>query len=1600
MMASTVDLGTLSWVKDEIDLALAQAGEALAQHAAAPGEARPLAVAREHLHQAGGALDLAGLAGVAYYVAGVEARLAALAAEGSTHSVVVNAAAGALLTALRRYLDALMDGHPDQPLRLLPLYGALMAAAGQPAPDPRALFFPDLGIMPPQQAPAQRSAEPLPAARLKALRLGCARGLAKWRSGDLRGRVELRNALAYFERSRATPAERAPWWIALAWLDAEPRADDRRLDELDARLAPLVQEPPGHVDLPPELRSSLLYDIALAPPGSEHLESVRAAYRLAELVPAADADDTGSIVNDTRRAACRAPLATAMAEWESFGQGSAIALMRFHDVALLLAASARESGDAALAKLAGAVADFAAWLRQQPERTNATLVLDVAGALVLIADACETEGMRNPGDEALFVADVATHKARLSARLTDTADAPLLPAATQRWQSRRLVQCVAREIRNNLDAVAGALDSCFRTPGSRASDASLVQLHQVAGALRLVGETCAADAADALAAHLGNAAPATETQAAETQAAESQAAQLARLVAFTDSLAHGQPDRALFDVGEILTPANPTTSPVTVSPNTPSTPPPPPSSTDRDAELLAIFIEEARDVLAALAISTPRLAAQPDDRDALRAVRRSFHTLKGSGRMVNLVQLGDAAYAVEHLLNDRLDAHQPADGPVLAAIEQARQLFAAWVDALVDAGEPPDAKALLAGCTRLATDAGEADAVASAVPPAPTFAADFDAEAARREIALLRDALSGPAAVPDPDAITAARWLAELSDSAGADTRPVAALAQALAGVLATHAQTQTEPHEDTRMLLARTVGALEGMVGALAEHRAPADEVALTAALMRLASGKTADEVADAAAESSAPATPGDTSPISSAPIGAIAPIVPDPRLLAIFLDEADEQLPQLAAALRTWHATPSASDPGRQLARLLHTFKGGARLAGALALGDDAHAMETRVEQAMATDAADPARLTTLAELDAALDRIVSQLGALHPATVTAAVATATALPANPAPDPTTALRIPVELIDQLVGEATELATSRNRMEGSLKHMRLALADLTDNVARLRGQLREFEILAETHMPAQVTTVGTRRDFDPLEFDRFTRLQELTRLMAESVEDVSTVQHTLLRQADVAGEALAAQSRQNRALSHALLRARTVPCASVEERLRRVVAQTARELGREVDFVLQGSDTPIDRRLLDRMLAPLEHLLRNAVAHGIEPPETRRAAGKPPTGRIMLDVVAGENEIALHLTDDGGGLDREAIRARAVAQGLLTSDAVEVDTATLDALIFHPGFSTAATVSALAGRGIGLDVVRGAVADSGGRLRVTSEPNQGTRFEIVLPLTLAVMAVMVAEIDGHRWAIPAALVAEARELDAAETAALRAEGAALRDGQRHALHRLHALYGMARATAEPASGWLLLLDGGDRRIALVADALTASQEVAVKPPARQIARVPGLTGACVLADGAVALVVNPLTLLRRGAVLPEPSFSPVNADQNIPLILVVDDSLTVRKITGRLLERAGYRVRTAKDGVDALEQLGQLEQPLPALILADIEMPRMDGFELLRTLRADPRFAALPVIMITSRSADKHRQVAATLGVKHFLGKPYDEAALLSLIAAEVRS
>jgi chemosensory pili system protein ChpA (sensor histidine kinase/response regulator) len=620
--------------------------------------------------------------------------------------------------------------------------------------------------------------------------------------------------------------------------------------------------------------------------------------------------------------------------------------------------------------------------------------------------------------------------------------------------------------------------------------------------------------------------------------------------------------------------------------------------------------------------------------------------------------------------------------------------------------------------------------------------------------------------------------------------------------------------------------------------------------------------------------------------------------------------------------------------------------------------------------------------------------------PAIPGAAVAARAAAAAAVAPSLAAAslVRVRSDLLERVVNESGEVSIARSRLDNELGQLRQSLQDLTENVGRLRSQLREIEIQAESQIQARIALQReTSADFDPLEFDRYTRFQELTRMLAESVNDVATVQQNAMRSLDDASQDMVRQSQVLRELQQNLMRMRMVQFGSISDRLYRVVRQAAKELGKRVALDIRGASVEVDRGVLERMANPVEHLLRNAVAHGIESPAQREAAGKPETGEIRVEVRQEGNEVVLVVSDDGAGLDYAKILARARRLGLV-DDGAQPGERELADMIFTPGFSTATEITELAGRGVGTDVVRAEVLSLGGRIDVDSTRGAATRFTVHLPLTLAIAQVVLVSVGASQYAIPSSSVEQVLQLKPQALAAAYGDGSIDWQGTRVPMHYLGALVGVgdARPIAQHLSP-VVIVRSANLRLAIHVDAVSRNQEVVVKNVGAQVARVPGVSGATVLGNGEIVLILNPARLAQ--AVLgdlwlerPAPGTRSAPLAEVPPAVMVVDDSLTVRKATQRLLAREGYDVMLAKDGVDALRQLQDRQ---PDVMLVDIEMPRMDGFDLTRHVRGDERFRELPIVMITSRTADKHRNYAMSLGVNAYLGKPYRDDELLGQVA-----
>ncbi len=1180
-----------------------------------------------------------------------------------------------------------------------------------------------------------------------------------------------------------------------------------------------------------------------------------------------------------------------------------------------------------------------------------------------------------------------------------------------------------------------------------------------------------------------------------------------------------------------------------------------------DAELSEIFLTEADEVLATVHQYTVECENNPEDREALRTIRRGFHTLKGSGRMVGLFELGETAFIVEKVLNRWLEEERPALPALLAMVREAEAGFRRWIGELqtrgtihVDdhvlkaslaaleathpfPGEPQPATVLqsIAAGEPLVPEPPPAmetielppalepqivHAAPQATPSPLILVGDTPISESLYQILLeetaqLLDMLRrehgvlefDPRARPSDEMVRAAHTLAGIHRTAGfppvADTahalenallslqhqpaRPDSLLAvtadasQALADLVDFVGMRQAFGHsalQHAEQVRARLATLQESSGGPTADSETLAAQVALAdenvateperPVLETRAGIDMLEALGDIAAVREPPveevvepgvatanaylaeldleSKPAEPAPllhaVSTTPPPEPPPIIPaaeplaavgealasvrddlDPQLLPIFLEEAQELFPRAGSLLRDWRKVPDNRDHSRELRRTLHTLKGSARMAGAMRLGELTHLMESRLlvgdhEVAPSSDLFDA--------LDGDLDHLASLLEQLQTQPPVAPEA-ATATGALPAAAITEAgvpadrafvtaeeatgegelvqratVRVRSDIIDRLVNETGEVAIARARIEGELRTLKGNLLELTNSVIRLRSQVREIEIQAETQIQSRMQ-VHEAEGFDPLEFDRYTRFQELSRSLAEGVNDVATVQQALLKNLDDADAALMAQARLSRDVQQQLLAVRTVPFSSLSERLYRVLRQTAKELDKKANLEIRGGQTELDRGVLEKLVAPLEHLLRNALDHGLEDRAARTAAGKSEIGEVAITVRQEGNEIALTLSDDGQGLPLDAIRAKAVSAGLLAADATPTQAQLIDA-IFAPGFTTAHEVTQISGRGIGMDVVKNGITGLGGRVEVATTAGRGTVFTLYLPLTLAVTQAVLIRAAGRIYALPAVLVEQVQQIKRDAIDKIYGAREVRWQARHYPFFYLPRLLGDEQHKAElQRYNAVLLLKSANQYVAVHVDEMLGNQEIVIKNVGIQLARLPGLAGATVLGTGEIVLILNPVQLAARHLRPEQPGAAgaaTVAADSQekpplslvgpsrVPYVLVVDDSLTVRKITSRLLVREGYEAGTARDGVDALQVLADRK---PDVILLDIEMPRMDGFEFAKTVKTDAKLRDIPIIMITSRTAQKHRARAAELGVEVYLGKPYQEEELL---------
>ena len=977
-------------------------------------------------------------------------------------------------------------------------------------------------------------------------------------------------------------------------------------------------------------------------------------------------------------------------------------------------------------------------------------------------------------------------------------------------------------------------------------------------------------------------------------------------------------------------------------------PPEPEQEADYDAEIAAIFTEESAELLESADNAFVEWSRDKSSRHSLEELKRHLHTLKGGARMAGITSMGNLSHELETLLiavdQGRVSATPAVDELLQASVDELHRMRD-----LVIAGKAVPAAGELVQQIRQAiagfelagdVDVTPAAGTVEAAEPAPFSVEPDDAVS----MVIVGSPPVGDAAVPQAADENAGEVAEELVEEVGggsvADRMVEIAVLEEAGQEFTDQTVEISAPEEAGQAFTDRTVE-----IPAL---------------------GDTGHEFADRTAEIPALGEAGAELADRTAEISALGEAGPE---LDIGADTGSVTESPLSEDLTLEGELPAA--PGPEL--------------------------ELESEPAPGPEPEQDIEAAEMPEADVPVETQVPPGSVATPPDVAAPVAEI-----RPVRQPETRqefARIDAELLEDLLNAAGEISIYHSRLNQQVSSIEFHVEEFEQTVKRLREQLRKLEIETEAQiMAGHQDTLVVSRDFDPLELDRYSDIQQLSRALAESANDLESIKELLQSVTSEAESLLMQQSRVTAELQDGLMRTRMVPFERHVPRLTRLVRQAAQEAGKRAELAVEGASGELDRQVLDKMLPPFEHMLRNAVIHGIESAESRQAAGKPAVGRITIRLHREGAEMVIDVADDGAGLDVDAIRRKAYELDMLEPGSSVTDEEIMS-LILAPGFSTASQVTQSAGRGVGMDVVANEIKKLGGSLRISSVTGQGTNFTVRLPFTLAITQALIVRAGEEVYALPLPSVEGVARIPRAELETLLSQSEpSFQYGEQTYRFRHLGMYLGGRAANLPEDESfipVILVRAGDYSAALLTDEMLASREIVVKSVGPQLASIRGIAGATILGDGRIVLILDINALVRSGAPVVELKKAAPTPSDDRPLAMVVDDSITVRRVTERFLQRNGMRVVTAKDGLDAISQLGDHK---PDVILLDIEMPRMDGYEFASHVRNDDRVADVPIIMITSRVGDKHRARAIELGVNDYLGKPYQDAQLLEAIQRQL--
>ncbi len=1797
MAAQSLDL-----VSNELVATLDEARAQLEHFVDGGADKRTMMRCAELMHQSQGALKIAEIHGAALLAEEMEetCRYLASASDQDEIDQGVETLVRAMVQ-LPAYLDRLMGGGKDLALVLLPLLNDLRSHRGRELMSEGSIVLlnqaptlPDAGFA---QGVNLSDDDVAAFKRLVAgLRIEFQAALLGWiRDQDTDENLrELIRVSRELEETASLEPVRQLWFVLTGVLEAlkdhglEASIPLKRLvGQADRQLKRLQDRGEGAFDEAPpvELVNSLLYYAARAKSDSERLVSIRSTYGLGELVP--EEEQLASAREGLAGPSAKLMQAVAVAIKEDLGSVKDVldiyvrtGMENIEDLVPQLDMLKKISdtlGVLGLADARDAIQEQTQSLKTfvDNNRTPESAALEqVAATMLDVEDALDTELVKAaaPGDR--------------DAEATES-------AATQLRQATASVvgECIV-----NLARIKEAIVALVNHPGDvRMLDQVGPQLRGITAGLMMLGKTRAVAVAERIGTIVSSRlAPGVEPLSA--MLTERLADSVVSLEYYLETISAGRRDpwymlenaeRCLDlldsasrvpDEEELSARVEALEAEAEAEPEAASSatitqhPAVMKSESDRpDPELVEIFIEEAKEEIASLRRHLPAWSENREDFEALTAARRSFHTLKGSGRMVGAEIIAEFAWSVENLLNRIINQTLESSDEIVGFLERAADFLPDLVEQLEIGTEPTadtesltrEAAALADGSSATTISPDDTAGVAAATQEQDgsdgesdsaqmdPVLADIFVKEMRGHLVTIRESVAAmesssvPAVVEEP-LFRASHTLLGSANMAGFE--PAIELTEPLAGYLAKLYETEGQLEEDGLAALKNTADTLERMADSLSANEEFSDDTTtLREQLQALVSAHPA-------------------APEESPPPAVVEEVDFDPEIAAIFADEAAELLESAELALADLRGDEPSPDRLVELQRLLHTLKGGARMAGISAMGDLSHEVEgliTRLSGSAAAapdavvdlvqrsfdelhhmrdavsagqhvasqpdllaeigelvggdvppdtvldadsvdapptlfavpeppglsgdelaagvgeaakepediaavqadalvedteagtgdeipavsqrddlevSAADTAEEITQQGLDAVAEESVDEVpeedrrdeiagelsddvseespgGLPDEAQIEAdaedAIAVIAEVPAEaPAagepedaaePEPVQQLssgqelvRVDADLLDSLLNGAGEISIFQSRLNQQAHSFDFSLKELSQTVIRLREQLRNLEAETEAEiLHRHRQDAEEDEDFDPLELDRYSNIQQLSRALAETASDVASINDLLRDLANETDTLLTQQARVTTEVQDGLMQTRMVSFQRHVPRFARIVRQAAAETGKSAELVVEGATGELDRQVLECMLPAFEHLLRNAVVHGLESPQERAESGKDETGRVTLTLKREGSEVLIEVADDGNGLNLEGIRRKAREQGLLGEDEQisDVDAAEL---ILVPGLTTAGELTQTAGRGVGMDVVSNEVKNLGGSMRIESTPAAGTRFLIRLPYTLAITNALIVNVGDETFALPLPTVEGVTRVPRDSLLQMLTEDEPTVDygGIRYRIQHLGTYVGAAPSALpeDDSSVALILVRAGDNSAALLTDSLEGSREVVVKTLGSQIASVPGVSGATILGDGRIIVILDMGTLVRSQTDFDTAERAPERRveDEQIAA-LVVDDSITMRRVTQRLLERKGVRVLTARDGLDAISVMQDQD---PDIILLDIEMPRMDGYQFASHVRNDEKHRDIPIIMITSRTGEKHRARAIEIGVNDYLGKPYQEGQLIKAV------